>query len=163
MEILSDLSHYHTFFQERSSYYIDKVNKYKEGKKFTFNIAAFFFGFIWFTYRKMYLEAFLLFLFIVVEGIIEASILSTLSQEESSAVGLVMTVLMGAALGFLGNYLYIRKAERTIRKALQKENDPQKIDEYLHRKGGTSYLFIIAILVMVIAFVIMNNYALEEG
>src|SRR5688572_5518113 len=121
MEILNDLSQYQRFFQQNSSYYIDKVQKFNEGKFFTFNFPAFLLGFIWFLYRKMYLEASILMFVIVSESMLEQYLRSRSEIGPQTVTGqLLSTLVISTILGFTGNYFYIRKANRTIQKSMLK-------------------------------------------
>lgn len=158
MEILTDLSRYQHFFQQNSSYYIDKVQKFNEGKYFTFNLPAFLLGFIWFLYRKMYLEAFLLLAVIFAESALEEYLRSRSELDPQTLAGqLISTLIISTILGFTANYFYIRKANKTIRKSMEKYKDAEKGGEYLERKGGTSYVLVIILTILIVGFVVLNN------
>jgi len=72
---MDDVTLYEAYFQKSKSYYLNRLDWYLKGQKYSFNLFAFLFGLFWFMYRKMYLEAAVIFLAMIVEGFLESFIL----------------------------------------------------------------------------------------
>jgi hypothetical protein len=50
-----DVELFKSFFRESTSYYLVVLEKHRSGKRFSFNVYAYLLGFLWLTYRKLYL------------------------------------------------------------------------------------------------------------
>ena len=74
----NDIELYKSFFQKRDDYYLETLDKYNQGKKFTFNYATLIFGIFWFLYRKMYIEVIIIYSFISLESLFENLLLKRL-------------------------------------------------------------------------------------
>ena len=155
-----DIELYEAFFQKSKSYYTDKWTRFKTGQKFTFNVFAFLFGLLWFMYRKMYLEAALVFVVIIGEGFLEALILS---NDIAKLFNIIATIAMGTITGFIGNYFYIRKADKIVHTAKTKFLDEEQLKMFLGKKGGVSYLFLIIIAGIIVFVFVYNNYMTTNG
>ena len=142
---------YEDFFQKSNSYYLEQLKYYDEGKKFRFNYAALIFGLFWFLYRKMYLEFFIIFAFYYVETLFENTVLvKTIGIEQTKLVNIIVTVIPLIVLGIIGNNLYIKKAKRTVKIATEKYSEYEEQKKLLNKKGGTSFLYITILLVLII-------------
>ncbi len=148
---------YEQFFQRSRSYYLNKVDSYNSGRKITFNLAPFIFGFSWFIYRKMYLEAGIVFAILILQVIIEEALLSsTLNTIIQKSISSCISIIIWAATGFLGNYLYISKAKRIIAQTADlPEIEQEKI---LSKKGGVSLLIPIVLIGAYILLALFVNY-----
>ncbi|WP_338813563.1 DUF2628 domain-containing protein [Bernardetia sp. Wsw4-3y2] len=146
------------FFHKSKEYYIDKLISYQKGQKFTFNVFAFLFGLFWFIYRKMYLQAFVILLIVVGEGFLEVLFFPDMDESTINTVNVVMTILIATITGFMGNYLYIKHAERVITNAQQKYNDTEQIHKIVKRKGGVSYLVFIILAGIIALIFLYNNF-----
>lgn len=117
----------------------------RSGKLFSFNWPAFWLGFAWFAYRKMYLYAFLYVLFLVVESAIEIYL------NVPDRAGLAITLAIGVATGGYANYVYRLHADKII--ARIKAAGRQDVAEEAARRGGTSlFAGIASALLLLLAF-----------
>lgn len=145
---------FENFFQEKKDYYLEKLDFYQHGKKVTFNYTTFIFGLFWFLYRKMYLEAFIIYSFIALESIAEQLLLPQLIGYDNSLIfNIVSTVMILVIVGFTGNVLYIKKSIRLVDKAKKATQDIDEQKAWIYKKGGTSFVYIglIVILLVLIA------------
>ncbi|OCA70788.1 hypothetical protein BBI01_12670 [Chryseobacterium artocarpi] len=148
---------YEDLFQKRNSYYLEKLELYENGKKFTFNYATFIFGLLWFLYRKMYLETIVIFLILYTETAFENFFLTDkIGIEQTKLVSFIITILSLIVAGFSGNYLYIKRAKRTIKKAEKKFSEYEQRKKYLTKKGGTQLLYIGILLTLLIVAIILK-------
>ncbi|KIA89087.1 DUF2628 domain-containing protein [Kaistella jeonii] len=148
---------YEIFFQKSNSYYHEQLKYYEQGKKWRFNYSAVIFGVFWFLYRKMYLEFFIIFIFYYLETIFENVVLTNfIGIEQTKVVNFSVTIILLMTLGIVGNNLYIKKAKRTLKNAEVKYSEIEKQKEYIAKKGGTSYIFIIFLLVILILSIFLS-------
>lgn len=142
---------YEIFFQKSNSYYLEQLKYYEQGKKFRFSYSALIFGVLWFLYRKMYLEFFIIFFVFYLETIFENLVLTKLiGIEQTTVVNFSVTIVLLITLGIIGNNLYIKKAKRTLRNAEEKCSEIEKQKEYIFKKGGTSYIYVTILLALFI-------------
>ncbi|REC45297.1 DUF2628 domain-containing protein [Chryseobacterium pennipullorum] len=148
---------YEFFFQKSNSYYLEQLKYYEQGKKFRFSYSALIFGILWFLYRKMYLEFFIIFFVYYLETIFENLVLTKLiGIEQTKFVNFSVTIVLLILLGIIGNNLYIKKAKRTLRNAEQKYSEIEKQKEYIIKKGGTSYIYVTILLALLILAIFFN-------
>ncbi len=152
------------FFQKNSDYYIDKWHKFNTGQKVGFKSYALLFGMFWVFYRKMYWEGFVLTIVLLIEGLLETSILgppetrSADSQKMANALGTIILVLF---IGFIGNSLYMRSAKRKISRILANPHVSEElIVERIRKVGGTSFAFLFVIAAIFIVLILLN-YSLK--
>lgn len=152
---------YAAYFKKDIEYYLNTFERYRNGNKYVFNVYAFFFGVFWFMYRKMYREALIIILVIVAEGYLEDILTAGMNETAIKVVTRISTIAIGIIVAMLANALYIRKAESIIGKAKQEQTDQEDLISDLQKKGGVSYLFLIAVLIgiagIVSYFYNMNN------
>lgn len=148
---------YESFFQERKEYYLEKLKLLENNKKFTFNYATLIFGIFWFFYRKMYVELFIIYSFVVLETLLERHFLSEMIGYDNITIfNIAFSVFFLLFIGFTGNYLYLKKAKRTIEKAEKKYPDLETQKEYVTQKGGTTFIFIWILLILIILYAILK-------
>jgi len=153
---------YKAYFFDDTSYYAKVFEEHEQGKKFTFNFSAGFFGVCWFLYRKMYLEGFIIWIILVLLGFIIDSIVASfgiinhgLNSMLSNLISLPISFL---TLSFLGNYFYIRKSQRIVETFLSTHNLEQlesKDIAKLGLKGGTSYFAAFSPLILIFVLVVL--------
>jgi hypothetical protein len=156
----NDIILYEAYFQKGSSYYIDKLHKRKEGKIITFNVPAFLFGPFWLLYRRMNFEALAFMLIIIAEGTIELLLFPEGFDRDSQMIlNLAVPLIMGTILGFLSNYLYLKKADKVVEASKNNFNRYDEQVTFIKKKGGVSYwllsillLFFTSILILSIIF-----------
>ena len=159
-----DLALFEAFFKKSKPYYLDKLTKYRNGQRFSFNVFAFLFGLFWFMYRKMYLEAIVVLVVIVAEGFLESLIVTNnMGQDMGKVVNIVATIAIGTIVGLSGNYFYLLKARKAVQVAKTKYIDKEQQEALLMRKGGVSFIFLIIIVILIILLFAYNNYMTNNG
>ena len=159
-----ELELYEEFFQKNRSYYLGKWVLFKAGRKYTFNAFAFLFGLFWFMYRRMYFEALVVAVFIFIEGYLESILIpEDNGQGTVKFLNILGTIVVGTVVGFLGNYFYLRKADKTIQYAKGKYSDIEQQKIYVKKKGGVSFYFLVVVLVLIILIYVFNNYLTSDG
>ena len=116
--------------EKNRGYYLAKFALFDQqgsGLKASWNWAAFFFGWTWALYRKMYLWFFVL---------LGVSFLS----DQIGIQGLSATVLLVLWIGFTvyANSLYHNTIKNRIAKAQLTINDESQLLDYLHSKSGVN-------------------------
>jgi len=99
----------------------------------------------------MYLEFFAIFVFYYIETIFENTVLINLiGSEQTKLVNILVTITLLIILGIIGNNLYLKKAKRTIKKAKEKFSEYENQKKFLTKKGGTSFVYVTIILLLVV-------------
>ena len=142
-------------------------NKYNEKIFFRFNVCAFLFGYLWYFYRKMYIEGIVFIAIAFVFNRITESIFGNIQIFDTSSneffstepiklvadyfQQIIRALPVTLASGFLGNFLYLKNIKRNI-KALLNKNSNDKIIIYLANRKSTNKEIVI---ILIIIFVIM--------
>ena len=101
----------------------------------SWNWAAFFLGFSWLLYRKMYLYA------IVAMGILIApDIVGAVIGQDFDIIGRGLGLAVGIALGQFGNAWYFKRSFEQIKEAERSSGDPAEVRERLRARGGASWI-----------------------
>ena len=121
-------------------------------KKVSWNWFAFLVPFVWFAYRKLYLECIAYYL--LTNGLHTVINSIFVSHGIEMNVGWTIDILGMFFSGLYGNWLYKNKLDKQVEKCIQLS--PEKRDQYIERHGGTSVLAIIIAfcITMAIAFVL---------
>jgi len=130
---LEDEKELRAFVGDEADYYL---GAWSEGRKVSFNWAAFLFSAPWLFYRKMYGVAALF----LAAGIGFAAVLHEL----------VVTLGLALLCGFFGNKLYYWQARRVVRKACSGEPLEENRLKILARRGGTSAVAVFVFLLVVL-------------
>jgi hypothetical protein len=148
---------YKEYFTHEKEYYAEKLVDFEQGKKYSFNFWAGFLGLTWFCYRKMYLQSVVIFIITGIFAVVTAIAISIINPFNVGNVlysQFVIWPLSFIVLGYLGNYLYLRKSMKVVDEYVTNQNlekaDPIKVDE-LRKKGGTSMtsaLICVALLIL---------------
>ncbi|MCA1321477.1 DUF2628 domain-containing protein [Bacillus tianshenii] len=139
---------------KNAEYYINKWQiETGEVKKDSWNWAAFFLGFLWLGYRKMYSVLFaLVAVFLVTDVILYA--IDVDGSLVNSGIGMGTSVF----LGLMGNYFYYMQAEKSVVK-----NSHQDI--YLKDKiaaaGGRSILGVFLAIFMILVYIVISAFILD--
>jgi hypothetical protein len=132
------------FYTQESKYYADKLDKYEQGTKYTFNFWAGFLGLIWFCYRKLYIQAIVILLLTYILAVVTTILFSFFILDEQIIApfnNALIWILSFFILGFVGNTLYIRKSKEVVEDFISKraiENINITMTAELRQKGGTS-------------------------
>jgi hypothetical protein len=155
--MINSESYLRVYFGPRSEYYLKKYKAFHSGKKFSFNISAFFAGLFWFLYRKLYVQAVLLLLLSYILRYLVTLFYNVVvvDVEIQRLINLLLTATFGVICGFLGNYLYVKKSERQIKNALSKtENEDERI-QLLKAAGGIAWTPIVLLLIATFLFTLV--------
>ena len=105
----------------------------------------------------MYLEAILIYSFFLIEGCFENFFLAKIiGTDQTKLVSYIFTIITLVIIGFWGNLLYINKAKKTIEKAEEKFPEYEQQKEYLNKKGGTTFLYVYILLIILIASMVLS-------
>jgi hypothetical protein len=142
------------FVGKNADYYISKWEEIAENK-ISWNWATFFFGLLWFGYRKMYPHAFGFMIFSLVLQIIQ-----TKMNTDPLIIGLT-NLAISIFIGMFGNYLYYEYAKSRVQEIKSKITDEKNIYIELARQGGASYFTAIGIGLMYLAASSIIEYGME--
>ncbi|MFC6998770.1 DUF2628 domain-containing protein [Rufibacter roseus] len=151
--------YYHAYFGQSADYYLRKLEQYQNGRKFTFNLGAFFFSMLWMLYRKMFIPALVYLGLVIAQGMIIVSLTerSIITKETALYIDRGMTLVWGIVVGFLGNYLYLRQAETKVNRLKRTSLSPQERVDRLHQMGGTTYMPHILLALILLMSVLFNR------
>lgn len=140
-----------TFIGKKYAYYTRKWEEaQRKGGIQSWNWPAFFLGFLWMAYRKMYKYCGIFIAVISVETLFE--LILNLPQAISSGLNIGLAV----CFGMFGNYLYKLHVEQKVRE-ISAQGSPAQINAELARQGGTNVGAAIgfAVLLLVVIFALM--------
>ncbi|WP_066836612.1 DUF2628 domain-containing protein [Rufibacter ruber] len=151
---------YRAYFGVDADYYLYKLAQQQAGTRFTFNLGAFFFGLFWMLYRKLYVQA--LAVVAVVAGVsFLLNYLALTQQIAAQTLQLInnfIALFWSLAIGFLGNWLYLRQAKARVTKMLQKEKDEEQAALRLQRQGSITYLPHILLAALFLVYLLLNQF-----
>ena len=124
---------------------------FEKGKKFRFNVWAFFLGLFWQLYHKLYLVLVFVIVFMILELNIKNLVLSSLDLDKdvNYLFRLCETIVFGILYGFTGNYFLMQKARSTIKKVLSTETDENRIHYKLIKAGSGNTVGLIVLIVFI--------------
>ena len=152
-----DLELFELYFQKNKDYYIERLARFNEGQKFTFNVFAFFFGIFWFIYRKMYLQAVIITFLLFAEAFLEEIMLDDFEYKTEKFIEILFPIILAGVIGSIGNYLYLNKAKKIIQRSTARYNGDE-LRKIIKRKGGVSYSFLVVLAIAIVLFFLYNNY-----
>ncbi len=151
--------YWEAYFGRQAPYYMRQLQRRRTDTPTQFNWAAFLLGFGWMIYRRMYLVALCAFILLSLEGMVESLVLYAIGVDERSMSGFngAMGLLLGALLGALANRIYLWDARRSIREVLAHHGHLHEAEVLarIARRGGTSWLAIIVLLVAALLVVVL--------
>jgi len=158
-DAIGESIYYKTFFNKSANYYEERYNRFiNGGEKFIFNPYAFFLGFFWLSYRKMYIEMIVLFLILIV---IECTLFLGFDIDSTSFENL-LKILCALTIGGSANYFYFKRAKRTVDQAKEMYANMGDQLDYIERKGGTSYIspiiFGVLLFILIIGLIALDEY-----
>lgn len=157
--MIEEEKHLVAYFGRQSDYYLEKYKAYHRGNRFTFNIGAFLVGLFWFLYRKLFMETLIIVLLLFLTGVIEAVVyeLFSVSDEVQKVLLFGSTLLYATIYGFIGNALYLKRADKTIRKVLSGTEEEDERIKLLKKKGGVAWIPFAIIVLVIVLFIVFNN------
>ncbi len=142
------------YFGGWPGYYLDMYRDYHAGNRFAFNVSAWLGGLLWFLYRKLYVEVALVFFSFFAFDIAIVLLLYFLGVPEDliQATSTLYPFFVWIFIGFIGNNLYLKKADRIIHRILASTSDENERTRLLKKKGGTSWspFILIAVIFLLI-------------
>ena len=111
----------------KTEYYLPRFEKMETLNSITdWNWAAFFFGFWWMLYRKMY-----------VFGAVALVVTELLSMLTIPGLGLLVSL----AVGVVGNFLYMKDINNRTDKAMDLQ--PEEREMYIQKNSGTGWTGVV--------------------
>lgn len=150
--VIEEKDYYESYLGDNAEYYMKRFERIDDGATVIFNVYAFFLGFFWLSYKKMYVEALIIFLVITaIEFIIP----------ENSGVDRIFSILCSVTMGCFANYLYYKKVIRVVEKTREKYSDNDQTSQMdvlniLYNKGKPDWIIFIAIFVVLVSLIILG-------
>ncbi|GAB6072901.1 hypothetical protein JCM14244_12780 [Venenivibrio stagnispumantis] len=140
----------HIFVGKNADYYISKWEVMEAtGSKISWNWAAFFFGMLWFAYRKMYSIAIMIMAFLILLQIIQ------LKMNTPPLIVALTNIFISIGFGMFGNYIYLDFVKNKIKEIKEKYPDENLIIAEIGRNGGTS---IISAIMFGLIYLILTGF-----
>lgn len=152
---------YAAYFGRSADYYLDVLERFRNGQQFVFNPYALLLGLMWFLFRKMYRQALMFFAISTLLGLMQTYFFRfpAIAAYQQS-IGFVVTILLNLSYGVFGNYLYMRKAIADVEFAKSQSANKEDVLAYLSNKGGTTmHPVFILIILFLLYFVFLRYYA----
>ena len=143
--------YYQAYFGDQWGYYLPIMIYFESGKKFSFNVWAFFFGMLWQLYRRLYLAILIFIIIVIVESALENWVFSywSLTKLNTILINFITTIIFGIIYGYTGNYFLMRKLQDKISQILATENDEELILEKIRKAGSKNTLGLTLVLISV--------------
>lgn len=136
-----DESRVASFVGNNQPYYVTKWKMMKgSGSKVSWNWSSFLLNTYWLMYRKLYVVA-------VIKFVVDI-ILTMLGT-----VGAIASLALWVCMGLFGNYIYFQHMEKCLREADMLNEGERAV--YLSKKGGTTIVPVIILLVLYIAMILL--------
>ncbi|HEY5824733.1 MAG TPA: DUF2628 domain-containing protein [Cyclobacteriaceae bacterium] len=152
-------NHLVAFFGDQSSYYLEEYRHQHIGRKWSFNLGSFFFGFLWFIYRKMYVLALGFFLLTMMSSQLEVFIYTRFEVDFQirKAASYLVPLIWAFASGFSGNYFYARHATTKVDAVIQTyPNEEQRLVALKHQGGTTNLVYLVAAILILFYFFLLS-------
>lgn len=149
---------YEKYFQENSNYYINQMQKFERRGKYSFNAYAFFLGFLWMSYRKMYKHILILFGILIAEVFIEDALyeFNFISLKTYEIIDILSRLVWWIFIGVFANRLYISESKKVVTKILEQHSDKEQILKLITKKGGTSLIGPICLIVLIVLLLVLS-------
>ena len=149
------IEYFENYFGKRKDYFIPKLIALENGKKYSFNYGAFFFGIFWVLYRRLYVHSLIIFLIVMIESMIEMWLLDYYRYDRDLEISMrvIWLLIYGIVLGYLGNYFYLKSSKKKIEQiSLSQEEESFKMRK-LKKLGSGNWILVLSFLLIVILFV----------
>lgn len=146
-----------------ADYYLESWVQIKNGHVFIFNIYAFIFNILWMLHRQLFRPAILFLSVFFAEGYLEKLIIS-----QTDAIILppwwtgIRVFIFAVALGFLGNWIYLKHTENTITQ-IKKKYQAERHQAMIRVKGGTSFIPVVLFIVILLSILLVNYFYKDMG
>lgn len=152
-------SYWEAYFGKQAPYYLQQLHRLQQGRWPAFHVHAFFLGFLWMVYRRMYVVAFCALLLILLETTVEEGFMVLIGWEGSQAewTGRLVALILNLLIGTYANRVYLWDARRNIRQAIA--HGPKHVEELrlanIAEHGGTSWVAVVLIIVAAVFIVLI--------
>lgn len=130
-DIIDESLYYRTFFGKSADYYEKIYKRLLKGESIIFNPYAFLFSIFWLAYRKMYVELIILVLGIGFLNNFVLFVLGIYTYTTTAAFGIIL-------VGCYGNVFYMKKAQRTVKRAKEMYLNTEAQLDNIEQEGGVS-------------------------
>lgn len=158
-DIVDESLYYKTFFGKSAAYYEKIYKRMLGGESIIFNPYACFLSVFWMAYRKMYVE---LVVFVLAVGMLNNFILLVMGFYPYIWTALLAVIFAGC----YANIFYMKKAERTMKRARESYRNTEEQLDYIEHEGGVSFIgpvIVLAVIVIVtIVFIYLVDYIIER-
>lgn len=144
------------FVGPRTAYYLAAWAPLRSGEAVLgrYNVSGFLFGTGWLLYRKLYRQAAVLCVILVVESGISDSIFQSRGYEAAPpSYNFLMMLIYGSVVGTFGNLWYYRAAQRAVQRA---PTEPERSLAEIGRRGGTSLRSVVTGLLLFLLLVLLS-------
>lgn len=155
---VEDQELYMAYFGNDADYYLERLIKVQNGKRFIFNAYAFFLGIFWFAYRKMFLVVGIFLALLALELILVEIFFP---YSDTTAYDRLMNIVYATVMGGFANYWYMIAAEKKIEKAKSLFSNQEDRIEYLKQNGGTNIGYAFAVVGILIALIVFLVFVAE--
>lgn len=152
---------YAAYFGRSADYYLEVLERFRNGQMFVFNPYALLLGLFWFLFRKMYRETIMFFAISMMLGFLQTYMFRMPAiAPHQQTIGMVLTILLNLSYGIFGNYLYMRKAIADVEYAKSESSSKEEVVGYLSNKGGTTmHPVFILIIVYLVYILLLQRFA----
>lgn len=153
------IEYFENFFGERKDYFIPKLIALENGKKYSFNIGAFFFGIFWVLYRRLYIHSLIIFFVVIVESKIEKILLIRLGDTRDMEISLrvIWLIVFGIILGYSGNYFYLKHSKKRVEVIVSSTDDETIKMKKLRKSGSGNWILVLSILLILVLALIVGQ------
>ncbi len=121
------------------------------GLQISLAVAPFFFGWVWFLYRKMYIEG----VAILVGNFVLSFVVGLFSSTDRAYF--LISMIVGLTLAMFGKGLYWKAVDRQIARAMALfPQNPRQALVWLEARGGVNLWIVLVVLVLFSLFVFMT-------
>lgn len=113
-----------------------KFDSLRQGKLVTWNWSAFLFSFLWFAYRKMYIESILILLATQAIKVLPIAL----------GIKSILNFILWIGLTLTANKIYMKKVDSILDEA--NEMNKTEANSFVNKNSGTSILGIILMIIL---------------
>ena len=121
---------------------------YEKAQKRKFSIPAFFFGGLYYLFRKVYLFGFIFVLITCIIPIIGLALTASTSNFIFTIIFSLLSLVVGVVYGILFYPIYNKNVNSQLTKLKSKINNPTQLIDTAKQKGGKSIVFLLLGLVV---------------
>lgn len=139
------------YYHNETAYYIKRLERYLEGKRYSFNIKAFFLSVFYLSYRKMYKWIVIYLLAALIIGVMQSLVFlgfyEQMSQSTLTGINQLFKLIFLLVLAFYANKIYIEESIRGMIEIKEKTTDHKERLRLAAKKGGVNWIAPFLLLV----------------